>query len=97
MKEGDTIKLNEDAFKNLFLTEFSGNYHEAARQIGANESQIHRIINKRQGAGMLFLERLMTWCTHHGKDYREYIFFPDPLTVVNDTPVPTQESRRTTA
>ena len=78
------MKLNIKAFKKLFKTQFKNNYHEAARQLGAQASQIHRIINSGQKAGLLFLERLYLWCAKNNVDYNALIFLPLPLTDANE-------------
>ena len=75
--------LNIPAFEKLFTERFDGRYHEAARQTGIDVSQIHRIINQKQGAGIIVVERLIEWCNKNGVDYRTLISIPEPLATGN--------------
>ena len=78
------MRLNGAAFEEFFLEHFGGNYHKAAKQLGADVGQLHRIINKGQGAGLVFIGRLLRWCAQNGVDYTPFIFLPEVLTKVNE-------------
>lgn len=70
------MRLNFAAFDKLFMTKFSGNLHEASRQLNVDISQLHRIINKNTGVGLLFIERFMKWCKANDEKAEDYIFLP---------------------
>ena len=76
--------LNMPEFEKLFQQNFGGNYHKAAREIGDDAGQIHRIINGKQKAGLLFIERLLLWCSDNNVDYAGLIFLPDMLIKRNE-------------
>ena len=73
------MRLNILAFNKMFDEQFKGNYHEAARQIGADVAQIHRIVNKKQNFGLVFVERLLEWCVQNNYDYSELIIMPSAM------------------
>ena len=75
------MRLNNEAFEKIFIEKFRGNYREAARQLETDVSQIHRIINQKQGAGLLFIERIIEWCARNGVDYRTLVILPKPFAI----------------
>lgn len=77
------MKLNKPALKQLLYSDFDGNFNKMARGLGINVAQLYRTLEKNGNAGAKFFGRLMSWCKANGKDYNEYIFLPEPLTVCN--------------
>ncbi len=64
-------------FEGLFISEFQGNYHKASRDLGVDVAQIHRIVNKKKGAGLLFVSCLMKWCRNNNIDVTDLFFYPE--------------------
>jgi hypothetical protein len=71
------MRFDIGAFDTLFMENFNGNYHEASRQLGVNVSQLHRILNKKSGIGLLFVERFMRWCKTNNVESSKYFFYAD--------------------
>lgn len=54
---------------------YGGVYREFARDLGVEASQLHRILNGDNQAGVVFLGRLHKYCKQKGIDFQEFIFF----------------------
>lgn len=79
------MELNREMFIKLFDENFNASYAEASRQLGVASAQIYRIINNKTNSntGAKFFGKLITYCDTHKLNFRNYIFLPKPLTIVN--------------
>ena len=77
--------LNSQNFNKLFREKFDSNYHEAARQLGTDAGYVHRIVSGKRKAGVVFIERLLNWCSRNDVEYSNLIFLPQPLPCVKPT------------
>ena len=71
----------------LLMDEYSdGNYNRFAKKLGVEPAQLHRFLNDEHSqAGALFLGRFMVFCESNSLQFKEYIFLPEVLTVVNES------------
>lgn len=76
--------LNKFALKNLMDERFNSSYTKLSRAIGVDVAHVYRVLAKNNTPGIKFFNGIIKWCTDNQLDYREYIFLPKPLTVVND-------------
>jgi len=76
--------LNKQKLRELMRKKADDNYHEFARQLGADVSQVHRIINTNCQAGPKFLGRFKIYCDKMGIEFYDYIFLHDPLHADNE-------------
>lgn len=67
--------LNKDYLMKFMLDNYGGVYRAFARDLGVEVSQLHRILNGDDRAGVVFLGRLHKYCQHKNVDYQEFIFF----------------------
>ncbi|MBU3185213.1 hypothetical protein [Clostridium estertheticum] len=77
--------LNKFALKNLMDERFNSSYTKLSRAIGVDVAHVYRVLAKNNTPGIKFFNGIIKWCTDNQLDYREYIFLPKPLTVVNKT------------
>ncbi|MBU3157650.1 hypothetical protein [Clostridium estertheticum] len=75
--------LNKFALKNLMDERFNSSYTKLSRAIGVDVAHVYRVLAKNNTPGIKFFNGIIKWCTDNQLDYREYIFLPKPLTVVN--------------
>ena len=75
--------LNKSALKYLMDERFNKSYTRLARAIGVDAAHVYRVLIKNYTPGIKFFNGIMKWCTDNQLDYREYIFLPKPLTIVN--------------
>mgnify|MGYP001599323017 CR=1 FL=1 len=76
--------LNKFALKNLMDERFNSSYTKLSRAIGVDVAHVYRVLAKNNTPGIKFFNGIIKWCTDNQLDYREYIFLPKPLTVVNN-------------
>ncbi|MCB2340333.1 hypothetical protein [Clostridium estertheticum] len=79
------MELNKFALKNLMDERFNSSYTKLSRAIGVDVAHVYRVLAKNNTPGIKFFNGIIKWCTDNQLDYREYIFLPKPLTVVNKT------------
>lgn len=77
------MELNKHKFEELFREKFKESYAEAGKQLGVSSAQVYRIINNKGSAGAKFLGKLISYCDINKLNFRDYIFLPQLLTVVN--------------
>ncbi|MCB2357320.1 hypothetical protein [Clostridium estertheticum] len=75
--------LNKFALKNLMDERFNSSYTKLSRAIGVDVAHVYRVLAKDNTPGIKFFNGIIKWCTDNQLDYREYIFLPKPLTLVN--------------
>lgn len=75
------MELNLEEFEKLFKETFKSNYNFAAREMGISPAHVYRVLNKKSKAGILFLNKLMIYCSEKNIDYKQYInFFKSTVT-----------------
>ncbi|NNU78336.1 XRE family transcriptional regulator [Clostridium estertheticum] len=79
------MESNKFALKNLMDERFNSSYTKLSRAIGVDVAHVYRVLAKNNTPGIKFFNGIIKWCTDNQLDYREYIFLPKPLTVVNKT------------
>ncbi|MBW9174014.1 hypothetical protein K2F43_22955 [Clostridium estertheticum] len=79
------MELNKFALKNLMDERFNSSYTKLSRAIGVDVAHVYRVLAKNNTPGIKFFNGMIKWCTDNQLDYREYIFLPKQLTVVNKT------------
>jgi len=78
------VSLNKYALRELMNERFNSSYTKLSKAIGVDVAHVYRVLVKNNTPGIKFFNGLMKWCTDNQLDYREYIFLPIPLTVVNN-------------
>ena len=77
------MSLNKLALRHLMDERFNRSYTKLSKAIGVDAAHVYRVLVKNNTPGIKFFNGIMKWCTDNQLDYREYIFLPKPLTVVN--------------
>lgn len=80
------MDLKKSALQHLLEEWFDSSYTRLSKAIGVDVAHVYRVLVKNNTPGLKFFNGLMKWCTDNKLDYREYIFLPTPLTVVNNKP-----------
>lgn len=77
------MKPNIDKIKELLEKHFNGNKAAFAKAIGIERSQISTLLNHGGTVGAKFYGGLIAYCDSHGLDFREYIFLPKYVKILD--------------
>lgn len=69
--------LNIKELKSHMEKYHQNSYRRFARALEVEVSQLHRIINKKSKAGVLFLGRLHKYCKKNELEFNDFIFFEE--------------------
>ncbi|MBM7868865.1 hypothetical protein JOC70_000334 [Clostridium pascui] len=70
------MKPNVIKIEELLEKHFNGNKAAFAKAIGVERSQVSALINHGDRVGAKFYGGLIVYCDTHGLDFRNYIFLP---------------------